>query len=320
MSKHYQPEQQPQEALPTYAGRVIAGFGGFYEVLPQDASAAVSCKPRGRLRQAHEKILTGDLVQFSLLEDGSGMIEEILPRANQLLRPHIANVDQVVIVLAWRLPEYDLLLLDRMLLMCRLAGVETRLAMNKTDLMRADEAATLASLSATYAQAGCPVLTVSAEQAQGLAPLRAALQGKISVLAGPSGVGKSSLLNRLLPDVHAETSAVSDRLQRGRHTTRYVTLCPLPDDPAAGMLADTPGFFVLDAPSQISAADLPGLYPEYLQLFHSEQGCRFDSCRHHQEPDCAIRAAVAEGRLDAGRYQRYLRILEEIQTREVKYR
>jgi len=313
-------EMPMEQQLTNCRGVVTAGFGGFYEVRRADASESVTCKPRGRLRQKHEKIYTGDRVEISLLEDGTGMIENIQPRQNIMRRPPIANVDQVVIVLAWHLPDYDPLLLDRILLLCRMAGVKTVFCMNKTDLMREEERAELDRLAAAYAAADCPMIAVSAGEGMGVDALRERLKGKVSVFAGPSGVGKSSLLNLLLPEEHAETGAVSERLQRGKHTTRYVRLLPLPDDPQGGMIADAPGFFVLDTPQEVTEDLLPQLYPEYVRLFESEDGCRFDGCRHHKEPACAVRAAVEAGELDADRYARYLRILNEIQTREVKYR
>lgn len=306
------------------SGTVVSGYGGFYQVWPDAGGAVVNCRGRGRLKKSHQSILTGDAVWISLLretgENGvGGMIEAIAPRRNRLARPHIANIDLTVIVLSWRLPEYDLLLLDRMLLMCRLAGVETALCFNKIDLMLPEERPALAEISAVYTAAGCPVLAVSAAQDEldGLCEL---LSGRRSVFAGPSGVGKSSLLNRLLPDENAEVGQVSDRLQRGKHTTRYTRLLPLDWDAHGGMLADTPGFFVLDAPDAVTEDMLPSLYPEYKRLFAGADGCRFDGCRHDREPGCAVRAAVEAGRLDEGRYQRYLRILHEIQTREVKYK
>ena len=300
-------------------GQVISGYGGFYQVRTEEGPL-ITCKGRGRLKQQYRSILTGDFVRISLQPDGQGMIEEIFPRKNTLLRPHIANIDQVVIVLAWHLPDYDLLLLDNLLLMCRMAQVQTLLCMNKMDLMQEEERTELTRIRSTYAAADCPVIPVSAMGKDGVDALFPYLSGKTSVLAGPSGVGKSSLLNLLLPGENAETGEVSERLLRGKHTTRYVRLLPLAGDAAQGRIADTPGFFVLDTPDSVTEESLPGLYPEYLRLYETKDGCRFDGCRHDKEPDCAVRKAVKTGLLDADRYQRYLRILHEIQTREVKYK
>lgn len=330
-------QQQSNELL----GTVVAGFGGFYQVRLDDG-LLVECHGRGKLKQKHSKILTGDAVRISLVEQAEscaaganlgipnemskdmpdempkGMIEEIFPRRNQLQRPHIANIDQVVIVLAWHLPDYDLLLLDRMLLMCELAGVQAIICFNKIDLMQPDEQEQLQQIKAAYAAADCQVLALSAERDAGLQQLRPFLAGKRSVLAGPSGVGKTSMLNLLLPTEQAQTGAVSQRLQRGRHTTRYVRLLMLPGDEQGGMIADTPGFFVLDVPAALKRQELAHYYPDFLRL-QQEQGCRFDSCCHHHEPDCLVKQALQQGELDEGRYRRYLRLLQEIEEREVKY-
>lgn len=294
-------------------GRVVSGFGGFYQVLTEDGES-VTCKGRGRLKKEFQSILTGDLVEISRQEDAAGMIETIRPRRSVLPRPHIANVDLAVIVLAWKLPDYDLLLLDNLLLAYRLAGVETALCFNKCDLMTAEEEPVFTEISRAYAAAGCPALAASACDGRGLTELRSLLRGRLSVLAGPSGVGKSSLLNRLIPGEQAETGEVSDRLRRGRHTTRYTRLLPLGD---GAMLADSPGFFVLETPRQVTKDLLPAMYPEYAKL---ASDCRFDGCRHHKEPQCAVRAAVEAGRLDQGRYRRYIRILNEITEREEQYK
>lgn len=301
---------------PRLRGRVTSGFGGFYQVLTEDG-VIHTCKGRGRLKKEFSAILTGDLVEISLQDAGEDVIEAILPRRGVLPRPHIANVELAVIVLAWKLPDYDLLLLDNLLLACRLAGVETALCFNKCDLMAPGDAEKLAAIRRAYAAAACPVAAVSAAAGEGIEELRALLAGKLSVLAGPSGVGKSSLLNRLIPGEQAETGAVSDRLRRGRHTTRYTRLLPLPGAGESGMLADSPGFFVLETPREISREQLPALYPDFLP---EACRCRFDGCCHDREPDCAVRQAVAEGRLDEGRYQRYLRILREITEREEQYK
>ena len=302
-------------SAPLLNGRVVSGFGGFYQVLTAGGET-VTCKGRGRLKKEFQSILTGDLVEISLQPDATGMIESIRPRRSVLPRPHIANVDLALIVLAWKLPDFDLLLLDNLLLAYRLAGVETALCFNKCDLMSAEDGPVFSEIERAYAAADCPVLAVSAYDGRGLTELRSLLGGRLSVLAGPSGVGKSSLLNRLIPGEQAETGEVSDRLRRGRHTTRYTRLLPLPGGDGA-MLADSPGFFVLETPRQVTKDLLPAMYPEYARL---AADCRFDGCRHNKEPECAVRAAVEAGRLDEGRYRRYLRILNEISEREEQYK
>lgn len=298
---------------PWLRGRVVSGFGGFYQVLTEEGET-LSCKGRGRLKKDFQSILTGDLVQISRQDAAAGMIEAILPRRTVLPRPHIANVELAVIVLAWRLPDLDLLLLDNLLLAYALAGVETALCLNKCDLMTEEEQPRLSAIRRAYGEAGRAVLAVSAASGQGIDELRALLQGRLSVLAGPSGVGKSSLFNLLIPGQQAETGPVSQRLRRGRHTTRYTRLLSLP---GGGMLADSPGFFVLETPESMTEDQLPAMYPDYAA---QASGCRFDGCRHHKEPGCAVREAVTAGKLDPDRYQRYLRILSHIREREERYK
>lgn len=297
-----------------YTGTVCSGYGGFYQVRVR-MDWTVECKPRGRLKKTHEKIYPGDQVEISLLPDGTGMIEGIGPRKTALRRPNIVNFDRIVIVLAWTLPDYDLLLLDRMLVLANQGGVQPIICFNKMDLLAPSQREIFQTIQACYQQSGYVVLPVSAHQADTVAELRSYLQGGVSVLAGPSGVGKSSLINALLGREQEETGAVSDRLRRGKHTTRYARIVPLGDTETDGFIADTPGFFILDFPGDFRPEQLPQYYPE----FSLYPGCRFDSCLHNREPDCAVKQAVEQGQINAERYKRYLRLLEELQTREVTY-
>lgn len=298
-----------------YSGTVISGFGGFYQVRCS-MEQVVECKPRGRLKKTHDKIYPGDEVEISLLEDGTGMIESIGPRRTALRRPNIVNFDRILIVLAWTLPDYDLLLLDRMLVLASQGGVQPLICFNKMDLMKPEDEPQFQAIRACYQQAGYQVLAVSAQQPESIAQLRKELGGGLSVLAGPSGVGKSSLINVLLGREQVETGEVSARLRRGKHTTRYATIMPLGQTEEEGFIADTPGFFILEFPDDFQPESLPLHYPE----FSLYPGCRFDSCLHRREPDCMVKQAVEEQKIDRQRYERYLRLLEELQTREVKYR
>ena len=297
------------------SGMVVSGYGGFYQVRRDDCGAVVDCKPRGRLKQSYSKIYPGDRVEISLLPAGDGMIEAIGPRHTRLSRPQLVNFDQLIIVLAWKLPEYDLLLLDRVLVLALEARVRPVICFNKLDLLEEGEAPLFQDIRAVYQAAGFSVLGVSAKDPASIEALKEQLGGGISVLAGPSGAGKSTLLNQLLGEGSAETGVVSDRLRRGRHTTRYARILPLGADAAFGFIADTPGFFALELPQSVTDRDLPGYYPD----FQLDEPCRFDGCLHLSEPDCRVKQAVAKGRVDPERYRRYQRLQEEIKTREVVY-
>lgn len=295
-------------------GMVTSGYGGFYQVRLEDGQI-IDCKPRGRLKKEFSKIYTGDRVTVSLSSDNTGMIESISTRQLLLPRPNIANVDRVLIVLAWTMPDFDLLLADRMLVIAEKAGISALLCFNKMDLLPSGQEDTFLSLRAAYEKADVPVLAVSALEQKGIEELRQYVSQGISVMAGQSGVGKSSVLNLLLGEENAETGQVSDRLRRGKHTTRYTRILPL-DSGGRGFIADTPGFFTLELPGDISLQELHRYYPEFRDM----PPCRFDGCIHDKEPDCRIKEAVEAGEIDQGRYQRYLRLLQEIREREVRYR
>ncbi|NPV29792.1 MAG: ribosome small subunit-dependent GTPase A [Firmicutes bacterium] len=289
-----------------HEGLIVKGYGGFYFV--QSDQKIWRCRGRGRLQFKEQFLLPGDRVLFSPVEEGMGVIEAILPRKNTLRRPAVANVDQAILVFSLAQPEPDLKLLDRLLVLCGVEGIDAVICFNKLDLVDGEFAAGLASL---YRGIGYVAILVSALQGRGVENLRDLIKGRLSVLAGPSGAGKSTLLNALEPGLSLKTGEVSRKLKRGRHTTRYVELLPL----AGGLIADTPGFSNLDLP-RLERTELGYYFPEIHEL---SKGCRFHDCLHMQEPGCAVRAAFQEGRINPTRYRNYLSMLFEVLARERIY-
>ncbi|MBO4848697.1 MAG: ribosome small subunit-dependent GTPase A [Clostridia bacterium] len=289
-------------------GRIIKGVGGFYTVLCGDGKRYV-CKARGLFRKHGETPLPGDMVELTVDKKGEGYLKAISPRENELLRPAIANVDMLLIVLSAREPEPDPELADKLLLYCAKQHIRPVLVINKCD-----EGANgaCADIMKQYAGALDDIVAVSAETGYGMDELRELLSGKTICLAGQSAVGKSSLLNTLL-GLELKTGELSQKTERGRHTTRHAELIPMP---GGGLIADTPGFSMLETvPAE--PEEIPRMYREF-----GEYGgmCRFIGCMHISEPDCAVKQAVAEGRVDKERYSRYVKIVNEaIESRRHKY-
>lgn len=283
-------------------GRVIKRIGGFFTV-SLESGEQLLCRARGRLERKGE-ILTGDLVTVTPLGD-EGIIESRAERRSRLIRPPVANVDLAVVVFALTRPDPVVDLLDRILVQAEWEGIEALIVWNKADL--AGDIA-IDHLIRPYEMAGYRNLIVSAIESRGMDDLKNHLRDRISIFAGPSGVGKSTLLNSLIPSADQLTGEVGGKGgTRGRHTTREVTLHPLPK---GGWLADSPGFSVLEL-ANIDPRDLPRLYPEFRKL---DQGCRFSGCMHRTEPDCAVLHALSEDQIDRGRYERYIRLLEETEA------
>ncbi len=282
-------------------GRVVRSYSNVHYV--DVGEETLECRPRGRLKYRDEKVMTGDFVVVSPAGPGLGAIDEVLPRRNVLSRPPVANVDQVVVVFAFHEPELNLALVDRFLLLVAASDLPAALCLNKVDLAGAGE---VDEVGKVYRKLGYPFVAVSARTGQGLGSLRELFAGRTSVLAGPSGVGKSSLLNALEPGLDLRTGDVSAKVRRGTHTTRHVSLLKAGE---SGYVADTPGFTQLDLPA-IKPGDLPWFYPEMVDRLPE---CRFRGCLHRAEPDCAVKAAVASGEIDAGRYERYLSLLKEVE-------
>lgn len=285
-------------------GLILQSIGGFYYV--ETADAVYECKARGAFRKEGVSPLAGDRVTITVGENGKGVLEEILPRRNALVRPPIANVDHLAIVASVADPKPNFLLLDKLIAIAENNGIEPLLIITKSDLEDT------ASLEAVYRTVGIPLFTVTNTDADTAAPLTEFLRGKITAFTGNSGVGKSSLLNIIDPTLCRETGEISKKLGRGRHTTRSVTLFALS---GGGYLADTPGFSALDLErtQPIDKDDLFDCFREFADCFGK---CRFTGCSHVNEPDCAVRAAVDEGRIALSRYDSYVALYNEAKLRK----
>ncbi|MBQ5951412.1 MAG: ribosome small subunit-dependent GTPase A [Lachnospiraceae bacterium] len=289
-------------------GKIIKGIGGFYYVHTEEG--VFECRAKGLFRKDGEKPLVGDDVIIERVMDTekpmSGSITELLPRRSRLIRPASANVDQALVVFSYRQPDFHANLLDRFLLRMEHLELPCRIAFSKTDLTPDAECEALRGM---YAASGYPVQFFSAKTGEGLDWIADALRGRTTVLAGPSGVGKSSLLNALSPQERMETGAVSEKIGRGRHTTRHAELFYLEPDT---YLMDTPGFSSLEL-EDIDPDRLRYHFPEFLPY---EGSCRFDGCLHDREPECAVRAAVKAGKIHPSRYESYLLFLNELKQRK----
>lgn len=283
------------------SGRIIKGIGGFYTVLLADGRL-VTCRARGRFRREKCTPLVGDFVEAMPQDSGDWALQNILPRKNALVRPPVSNIDQIFIVLAASAPAPDWLLVDKLLLASSLLGVSPVLVLNKLD--EADAETTEAFLSEYGAFSCHRISTVTGE---GIDVLSERLPGKTTCLAGQSAVGKSSLVNALLPALMLDVGALSEKTERGRHTTRHAELISY----RGGMLVDTPGFSLLDAQT-VTQSQLDDSYPEFAD---APTRCRFAGCSHIAEPDCAVKERYAEGRISTGRYTRYVALHQEIEQR-----
>lgn len=284
-------------------GKIIKGIAGFYYV--HDGKRDVyACKAKGIFRNRKIKPLVGDDVRFTILDeaDKEGNVEEILPRKNALIRPAVANVDQALVVFAAAEPDPNLNLLDRFLVMMERSGVPVTVCFNKVDLCQDGQAEAYKRI---YAGAGYPVELISVRDDKGVEKIRSLIRGKTTVLAGPSGVGKSSLTNLLQPKAQMETGAVSEKIKRGKHTTRHSQLFLVEEDT---FMLDTPGFSSLYV-ADMEPEELKDYFPEFS---HYEEGCRFLGCVHVGEKVCGVKAAVAEGKISSSRYEDYKLLYKEL--------
>lgn len=289
-------------------GTIVKGYSGFYYVACE--GVLYECSLRGKNRKKKMKFLPGDKVLFSVAGAKNGAIETVLPRKNELLRPPVANLDQLVILAALYNPVPDLQLIDRLTVFAVWNGIHPVICFNKCDLVSKEEQQRLLNI---YQPTGFSVFLCSTVTGEGIAEVKAALQGKFSVLAGNSGVGKSSLMNAVSNQWQLATGEISEKLKRGRHTTRHVELFQLDADT---LLADTPGFSSLQLPEDIKREELCRLFPELLSRLGD---CRFATCLHKSEPACAVKEALRRGEIAQSRYDNYLAFLDEVIQQERSY-
>lgn len=288
-------------------GKIIKGIAGEYFVHVQDAGV-YTCKAKGVFRHKNLKPLVGDNVSIDVIseENKIGNIVDICDRKNQLIRPAVANIDQTLVVFAAKSPMPNKNLLDKFLVMMESQDMESILCFNKCDLVEDEE---IYELKTTYEKAGYKVILISVYENQGIEQVKELLAGKTTSLAGPSGVGKSSLLNLIVPDAVMETGDISRKIERGKHTTRHSEIFSLGDNT---YLLDTPGFSSIYT-CECEKEELKYYFPE---IYKYEGQCRFNGCVHVNEPDCVVKAAVEEGIIGQSRYDNYVSFYEEIKNKK----
>ncbi|WP_273483249.1 ribosome small subunit-dependent GTPase A [Desulforamulus ruminis] len=291
-----------------FEGVLIKAYGGFYYV--KKGEEIWECSLRGKFRLGkNAAALVGDRVKVTPVREKTGRIDEVLPRATELFRPAVANVEQAVLVFAVQNPEPNLTLLDRFLVLAESAGIQPLICLNKIDLLSGRRERHWLKL---YRRIGYPTVTASSKTGEGVEALRQLLTGSTSVFAGPSGVGKSSLLNAVQPGWQLKTGEISHKLKRGKHTTRHVELLVLP---SGGYVVDSPGFSSLDLP-EMEREELSRYFPE---MENFTEDCKFKGCLHNQEPQCGVKKAVEQGAIHKERYQNYLSFLQEVMQQERRY-
>lgn len=291
-------------------GKIVKGIAGFYYVncLTETGEKLYECRAKGIFRKDKIKPLVGDnaLIQVTSEEKGLGNIQRILPRKNRLIRPEVANIDQALIIFAMAEPQPNLNLLDRFLVMMEMQGIDTAICFNKLDIVTKEEEE---RLLATYEKCASEVLFVSSRENIGMDQICQLLEGRTSVLAGPSGVGKSSILNKIFPEAASQTGEVSEKIGRGKHTTRHSELFCVGE---GTYLFDTPGFSSLRV-SEMEKEELKNYFTEFVPY---EGGCRFMGCTHTHEPDCRVKEALDQGQISPVRYENYVQMYEELKEWE----
>ncbi|MBQ9061896.1 MAG: ribosome small subunit-dependent GTPase A [Eubacterium sp.] len=288
-------------------GKIIKGIAGFYYVSTVE-SGTYACKARGIFRKDGKKPLVGDDVEIVVTheKDREANVIRIEPRKNELIRPAVANVDQAAVLFALRNPNPDQLMIDRFLVMMERQNVPAFIILNKSDLVTQEE---IGHWQEIYRASGYDVLICSAEKEHGMDEILERLRGKVTVVAGPSGVGKSTITNLMQQDIVMETGSISRKLGRGRHTTRHSELIPLDH---ASYICDTPGFTSLQLPD-FPKETLEQYFPE---IREHASGCRFVGCAHIHEPDCSVKQAVEDSQISSERYQSFVRLYRELEEQE----
>ena len=287
-------------------GKIIRGVGGFYYVHAE--GKVYECRAKGIFRKDGIRPLPGDLAEIAVLDEteSKGNLERILPRQNALIRPAVANVDQAMVIFAFESPKPNFNLLDRFLVTMEKNGIPPVILFNKKDLAREGQQE---EILRRYVNTGYTMLFVSAKRGEELWQVRTVLKGKTTTVAGPSGVGKSSLINRLQTAERLQTGEISEKIERGRHTTRHTQLLPVEENT---YILDTPGFSSIEL-FDLRKEELGDLFPE---IVSRADGCRFAGCSHLTEPDCAVKEALERGEISEGRYENYRLFYEELKNRK----
>lgn len=288
-------------------GKIVKGIAGFYYVHVPD-KGIYECKAKGIFRKENQKPLVGDDVEIQILdeEEAKGNIEKLLPRKSELIRPAVANIDQALVIFAIVKPQPNFNLLDRFLIMMEQQGIPCIICFNKADI---DEKQEGASYEEIYRSCGYETLQVSAKDGQGLEQLKEMLVGKTTTVAGPSGVGKSSIINELQSSIQMETGAISTKIERGKHTTRHSELIAMEENT---YILDTPGFSSLGL-FDMEKEDLTKYYREFVS---HEKYCKFAGCAHMNEPVCGVKEAVEDGEISGLRYENYKLLYQELKDRK----
>lgn len=292
-------------------GTIIRLQGGFYDVMTEEKQE-IRCRARGNFRNRNISPVVGDDVDIQDQGDGTGYILAVDERSNHLVRPPIANIDQAFLLFSVKEPAFSFHLLDRFLVLIESKQVHPIIVLTKMDLLTEAERKTIHEAAALYRSIGYEVIETSTEDGLGIEKIRGSFNEKTSVFAGQTGVGKSSLLNAVAPELELATGKISKSLGRGKHTTRHVTLISLAD----GLVADTPGFSSLEFPEELEVEEMRWCFPEFVER-HDD--CKFRGCAHLNEPGCAVKAAVEAGEIASTRYENYVTFMAELNDRQRRY-